>query len=241
MKMQLQLAVTFTAILILSNISFVCMASADNLSAGSLETVSSGDSYPSSEDTRQQEESAIAAPDEAPAFCAHIEYSNQGYHAVGTFTEFLPGTSLVQPLYSLDGETWQICRQMDWNLQWLGCETAEDLKMLQNQRCLFDAHEPLNRYLAGKLDRFYLKLSITLSNGITYETQAATIERGDPQPLPEELSPVANLVHAMLVRQWRPFNCYGQYQITVSADATPEDISALLPDTLPVNVSFIRG
>lgn len=160
---------------------------------------------------------------------------------MGTFTEFLPGTSLVQPLYSLDGETWQICRQMDWRLQWLGSEAAEDLKMLQNQSCLFDTHEPLDRYLAGELDRFYLKLSITLDNGITYETQAATVERGDPQPLPEELSPVANLARAILVQQWRPFNRYGQYQITVSADATPEDIFALLPDTLPVNVQLYQG
>ncbi|MBD5553922.1 MAG: hypothetical protein HDQ95_00865 [Roseburia sp.] len=179
-------------------------------------------------------------PDEAPAFSARIEYSPQGYVASGTFTEFPPNTSLVRPLYSLDGEVWQVC-ETTWNLQWLGKDTADDLEQLQNQICLFSSHEPLASYLAGQLDRFYLKLQITLENGITYETQAAIIDRSDPQPIPEEFNPVADFVSAMRIRQWRPFNSYGQFQITVSADATSEDISTLLPDTLPIEVQLYAG
>ncbi|MBD5528685.1 MAG: hypothetical protein HDR02_09830 [Lachnospiraceae bacterium] len=183
----------------------------------------------------------MAVPSEAPMFSAHIEYFHgQGYIVRGTFTEFLPGTSLVRPLYSLDGEIWQSC-QMTWNLQWLGGETADDLKQLQNQHCLYSTDEPLAGYLAGQLDRFYLKLQITLGNGITYETQAAVIDRGDPQPIPEELHPVASFVSDMLICQWRPFMRYGQYQITVSADATPETISALLPDTIPIDIQLYDG
>ncbi|MDE6518317.1 MAG: hypothetical protein K2L18_10805, partial [Acetatifactor sp.] len=211
------------------------------------ESVTSGDHFSSSDDTPEQEppndepvESGMAVPGEAPMFSAYIEYSPQGYLARGTFTEFLPGTSLISPLYSLDGEVWQSC-QTTWNLQWLDSETADDLKHLQNQTCLYSTHEPLASYLAGQLDRFYLKLQITLENGITYETRAAVIDRGDPQPIPEEFHPVASFVSDMLIRQWIPFMRYGRYQITVSADATPEDISALLPDTLPIEIQLYNG
>lgn len=117
----------------------------------------------------------------------------------------------------------------------------DDLKALQNQKCLFDTHEPLTDYLAGRLDRFCLKLQITLENGITYETQAAVIDRGNPQLIPEEYSLSADFTPDIRIRQFRPFKSQGQYQITVSADDTPENISALLPDTLPVNVQLYSG
>lgn len=215
-------------------------------------TVSSGDPSPSSADTPSREAAEDrtdgsgtgllhGAPDEAPAFSARIEYfDGQGYLVRGTFTEFLPDTCFVQPLYSLDGEAWQPSLAA-WNLQWLGKDTPDDQRMLQNQTCLFGAHEPLASYLAGTLDRFYLKLQITLENGTTYETQTAVIDRGDPRPIPEKYEPDANFASAILVRQWRPFKSHGQCQVTVSADATPEEISALLPDTLPIRVYLSAG
>ena len=246
MKIQLLLAAVSTALLTISSAFPVCAESTDRLPK-EWDTVTSGDNFSSSGDTSAQEPpvsrtegSDKTVPNEAPVFDAHIEYSPQGYVVKGTFTEFLPGTSLVRPLYSLDGEGWQFC-QITWDLQWLGSEDADDLKQLQNQTCLYSTHEPLADYLAGQLDRFYLKLQITLENGITYETQASVIDRGIPQPVPEELHPVATFVPAMLVSQWSPFKRYGQYQITVSADATPEDISALLPDTLPIEIQLYAG
>lgn len=210
-------------------------------------SVSSGDIFPSPDNTVNQTsssdettENAMAAPVETPTFTAHIEYSPQGYVVVGTFTDFLPGTCLVRPMYSSDEETWHAC-QTTWDLHWLGSEAPDDLKALQNQKCLFGTHEPLTDYLAGRLDRFCLKLQITLENGITYETQAAVIDRGEPQPLPEEYSLNADFTPDIRIRQWQPFKSQGQYQITVSADDTPENISALLPDTLPVNVQLYSG
>ena len=264
MKMKLLLATALTVLAITSNVFPVYAAGTDRLPETAVpsqdnaapyknvppeeETVSSGDPSPSSvaAPVRDQpipgtDKSGAGAPGEAPAFSARIEYfGGQGYLARGTFTEFLPDTSLVQPLYSLDGETWQPSLAA-WNLQWLGKDAPDDQRMLQNQTCLFGAHEPLASYLAGALDRFYLKLQITLENGMTYETQAAVIDRGAPRPVPEKYEPAADFASAILVRQWRPFKSYGQCQITVSADATPEEISALLPDTLPIRVYLSAG
>lgn len=241
MKIQLLLAAVSAALLTASSTFPVCAESTDRLPE-EWETVTSGDNFSSFSDTSEQEppvceteEADKTVPNEAPAFDPYIEYSPEGFVVKGTFTEFLPETSLVRPLYSLDGEVWQFC-QVTWD--------ADDLKWLQNQtyfNCLYSNHEPLTSYLAGQLDRFYLKLQITLENGITYETQAAVIDRGSPQPIPEELHPVATFIPDMLVRQWKPFKCYGQYQITVNADATPEDISALLPDTLPIEIQLYAG
>ena len=265
MKIQLKFSAALAVLLIILNTFPIFAANTDGLSEMTASsqsndstsdstspeewlTVTSGDLFPSSDSTpkpespdAESEGSDLSAPDEAPAFSAHIEFFHgQGYMARGTFTEFLPGTSLVRPLYSLDGEVWQAC-QTTWNLQWLDSETADELKKLHNQACLYSTHEPLSDYLAGQLERFYLKLQITLENGITYETQAAVIDRGDPQPIPEDFTPVARFTPSMLIRQWRPFKSYGQYQITIRADAAPEDIFALLPDTLPIEVQFYAG
>lgn len=212
--------------------------------AGAEDTLSGDSETPG--DVPVQETSSVEAlepdetvPDEAPMFSARIELSPQGYTAVGTIMESLPDTCLVQPLYSLDGESWQTCK-MTWNDLW-STGLSEDFEISQTNTCLYSFDEPLASYLAGKLDRFYLKLQITLESGISYETQSAVIDRGVPQPLPEEFSPVADFIPAMRVRQWRPFVSYGQYQLTVSANMTPEDIAALLPDTLPVEIQIYQG
>ena len=265
MKIQLQFATVLAVMLMISNTFPVYAMNADGLPEVSAspqdnillsdrdlseewKTVSSGDPFLSSDGTptpesyaAKAEESDPTVLDKAPMFSAYVElFHGQGYFARGIFTEFLPDTSLVTPLYSLDGEVWQTC-QTTWNLQWLGSENADDLKKLQNQTCLYSNQEPLAGYLAGQLDRFYLKLQITLENGVTYETQAAVIDRGDPQPLPDEFTPVASFVPDMLIRQWRPFKRYGQYQLTVSANATQEEISALLPETLPIEIQLYDG
>lgn len=175
------------------------------------------------------EKSGTPAPDEAPPFHAAVEYYSHGYYIVkGTFTEFLPDTASVHPMYSLDGENWQLCdRALDLDLQTL--------------ICLYGSEEPLKSYLDEELDSFYLKLHITRENGETYETQSALIERGVPQPVPEEISLTASFPLAMRVCEMRPFRVYGRYQITINVDASPEDVSALLPDTLPITVGLYQG
>lgn len=126
---------------------------------------------------------------DAPVFHASVEYYSHGYYVVkGTFTEFLPDTSLCRPLYSLDGTNWKPCGR-NWDLGWMNrTENEFAQENLQNQICLDNGDEPLKSYLDGKLDFFYLKLQIFRVNGDTYETQATLIERGGPQPAPAQSS-----------------------------------------------------
>lgn len=190
------------------------------------------------EPTAQSDETAALLPGEAPAFSARIEFSPQGYMVRGSLEEFVPGILLVHPLYSLDGETYQPCgHAWDLPVQDNEKEGESGLSQFQNRTCLYDRDEPLKSYLAGTLDRFYLKLRITRESGITYETQAAVIERGDVQQVPETITANAGFAPAVAAYE-RPYKRYGRYQITIKADASPEDISALLPDTLPVTISF---
>lgn len=186
------------------------------------------------------EETECPVPEEAPPFSASIQLDPQGYSVIGTFTDFPADISIVQPIYSLDGENYQVCGE-EWDLHWLGEENEEAKKKLQNQRCVRGNIEPMKSYLEGKLDRFYVKLRLTKKNGVSYDTQAAVIDRGEPQPLPEGITPIAKFVSSMLVREMRPICYYGRYQLTVKENATWEEISAYLPDTLPVEVQLQNG
>lgn len=190
--------------------------------------------------TVRAEEEDILISGEAPMFSAAIEYSFEGYVVKGSFTEFISGISHIEPLYSLDGEIWQTCGT-EWDLQRMGTEDPAELAKLQNQICLYDSFEPLKSYLAGGLDRFYLKLRLTRENGIIYETQVAVIERGTLQPIPEGITYSAAFDSFMSVFEKNPFCYYGRYQLTVNEDATEEDVSALLPDTLPIEVQLQKG
>lgn len=181
-----------------------------------------------------------AVPEEAPAFSARIEYSFEGYVVKGTFTEFPPDIIHVLPMYSLDGETWQECSD-EWDLQYLDTEDPEILAKLQNQICLYASFEPLNSYLAGTLDCFYLKLRLTKENGTTYESQTTVLNRGNPQPVPEEITLTAAFIPSMCIFEKNPFHYYGKYQLTINADAAPEDIASFLPDTLPMEVQLQKG
>lgn len=187
-----------------------------------------------------KEESAVLSDTEVPApmFSAYIEYSPQGYVVMGTFTEFSSDISLIRPLYSLNGESWHISN-VEWDLNWCDKGMGESVRC-QTQVCLYSNYEPLRSYLAGKLDRIYLKLYIAREDGSTFETQTAILERGDPQPLPEDINAVARFDKSILVSQKRPYSNHGRYQLTVSTDATAEDIAALLPDTLPVEIQLQR-
>lgn len=188
---------------------------------------------------------AATPSEEAPMFHAGIEWSPQGYIVKGTFTEFPSDISRAETFYSLDGEIYQASGE-EWNItNWSNGPWTDwnesDLEKFQNQTCLHSNTEPLKSYLAGKLDRFYVKLRLTRENGITCDTQAAIIDRGIPGAIPEELTPIASFAPSMRVRTFRPFSYYGRYQITVSEDASPEEIAALLPDTLPIKVDLFKG
>lgn len=185
-------------------------------------------------------------PDEPPEFSANIEMTFEGYVLRGTFTDFLPGTSHVRTLYSLDGETYELISKegepLDWNLNLLGAEDPSDLSLLQNQICAYSSYEPMKSYLKHDLERFYVKLQITTDIGETYETQSAVIERGIPKPPPDN-STVGAVFPASMVavdKNQRPPKPYGRYQITVREGASQEEVYALLPDTLPIEVRILK-
>lgn len=174
--------------------------------------------------------SDIQIPDEKPMFSASIEHCSDGYVVKGSFTEFLPDTSSAMLQYSLDGESWQDCA-MEWDLY----------HNRENQICLYNRFEPLKSYLAGELNHFYLRLYITMKNGKTYETQAALIERSNFGPVPEEITFTANFAPSMLSCEIGPSGSRtycGKYQLTISESSSAEDIAALLPDTLPIQIDI---
>lgn len=191
-------------------------------------------------------ETVYPVPDEPPAFSAYIDRMVSGYVVKASFTDFTPDIAWIYMLYSLNGEDWQQTPdEFEWNLDHLGTEDEIKLHELQNQRCLEQWFEPLKNYVAGEIDHFYLKLCIVKQNGLSYESQAAVIERGGLQPIPEGAQCTAYFASEMTITKLNPPSRlplrYGGFQLTVSADATAEDILALLPDTLPIKVEITRG
>lgn len=185
------------------------------------------------------EESGILNPDEKPMFSATIKKQFDGYVVWGYLTEVLTDTVLIQPQYSLDGENWQDC---DAALAWAPLEDDDPLyNSPQDRIWLYETHEPLKSYVAGKLERFYLRLHIARKNGVTYETQTALIEKGEPEPVPEGMTATAYFSLSMLFREPGSRIYCGGYQLNVSTDTTSEDITSLLPDTLPIQVDLKNG
>ncbi len=183
------------------------------------------------------------APEVPPDFTAIIDPTEQGYLLKGKFTDFLPNTVRVRPLYSLDGENYQvICQEepYDWQLDKLGAENESELSRLHNQICAASSVEPLKSYLDGEINMFYTKLQITLEDGVSYYTKTFEIARGTPRPLPDNAQVYALFPSSMRVidRSVRPFYTYGKYQIVVREDAKIEEIYSVLPKTVPVEIQI---
>lgn len=183
------------------------------------------------------------APEVPPDFTARIDPTEQGYLLKGKFTDFLPNTVRVRPLYSLDGENYQvICQEepYDWQLEKLGAENEAELNRLHNQICAASSVEPLKSYLDGAINMFYIKLQITLEDGVSYYTKPFEIARGTPKPLPDNAQVYALFPSSMRVidRSVRPFYTYGKYQITVREDADTQEIYGVLPNTVPVEIQI---
>ena len=172
----------------------------------------------------REEKPNIPASGGALTFNPEIKYTFQNYVIEAILADSNLDTSLIKPLYSLDGENYQDCGEA-----WDVCSFGRQYKF-----CLYSNCEPMKSYLAGKLNCFYLKLHITKENGATYETQPAVIDRNKPQPIPEGLEPHAMFSPAIAVIQVRPFDYFGGYQLTINENTSAEEILACLPDTHPV-------
>lgn len=228
MKIKKTLAAAFAALLIVSN---SIPSSAQDPQSLQEETTTSDESASQQPTAETGEEPDSAVPDEVPAFHPEIKASFQNYMIEAILADSNLDANLVQPLYSLDGETYQDCGDA-----WDACPYGDQYRFKLYSNC-----EPLKSYLKETLDRFYLKLHVTKENGVTYETQAAVIDRGHPQPIPENISVSAMFSPDLAVIKTRPFDYYGGYQLTVSEHATAEEISVYLPDTLPVKINLMAG
>lgn len=212
------------------------MTEAQTLPLSCEETAQEEEPCTPSDETSLQETADAAEKATMLEFRAAIEYSHQGYRVMGTFTEFPPDIIQIQPFCSQDQKTYEACG-FEWDLQMIEAFRVAETKSLT---CLFSNNEPLKSYLEGSLDRFYLKLRLTDKNGTLYETQTVLIDRGAPQPVPEEITVLACFASNMRVRETKPPRYYGKYQLTVKETATAKELSAVLPDTLPVAVSFLK-
>ena len=243
MRMRQKLGISLTALLILLHAFPLFMTRAEAFGSGPIETytgalqsdsatVSGGETHASVSGG----DPASSIPGKAPAFSACVEYRPQGYVVRGSLTEIPTGLSSVQVLYSLDGETYLVSED-EWVL--FSAEDEVEPSTRLNQICLWYVREPLRSYAAGELERIYLKLRFCREDGITYDSQTAVIDRGEPETIPENSTLYACFDSSVRVRGNRPFGYYGRYQITVNAATSPEDIMALLPDTLPVEIQIL--
>lgn len=193
-----------------------------------------------------EDETEYPVPDEPPEFHAYIERKPLGYIVKGTFTEFTPDITHIYPMYSLDGKNWQrVDDEYEWDLtllEYLGTDNENGLHELQNQMLgLEDMREPLKSYVTGEIECIYVKMHIIRQNGRSYDSKSAVIEQ-TLLPIPDDTTYSARFYSTVVVREWNPNTRrnreYGRYQLTVSSDTKTEDISALLPDTLPIQVEL---
>lgn len=181
-------------------------------------------------------------PEEPRMFEACVEWSPQGWIVKGTLEDFPPDVCQIQPMCSTDGVTYLNCGQ-EWDLTWLNSEEEGAVEKMKSQRCLYDSEEPFKSYLGKDLDRFYMKLRIVREGGAVCETKEAVIQRGELCPVPAECDLTACFAPELFVREGRPpkIKYYGRYQMTVREDASGEEISSCLPDTLPVEIQIHNG
>lgn len=231
-NIQLALAALTTALILAGNLS---ASAAVSLPTGEAELPAPVADNEVPAQTMDSETPAQTAVNEVPPFSAYIGFSGQGYAVFGN-TTFPDGTCRVQNLYSLDGENYEV---YDWEWQ---IPVVSGCAIKTPQVCLKANNEPLKSYLAGTLDRFYLKLHITKDDGTTYESEAAVIERNRaPQPVPDDLALGARFDSSMRVFDRNKHRFYNKYQLSVKEHATVDEIASYLPETLPVQVQVGDG
>lgn len=201
-------------------------------------TASSSDASRSESSSGAEWQEGVPVPAEMPEFKACIEHDGQGYYVYGTFAVSASDLAAIQLLYSLDGEAYTVCG-LDLKLP---AAKENEPKSMQNQFFLRPFAEPFKSYIDKAIDCFYLKLRFIRKDETAFESQTVSIDRGKPQPLPEEITSAATFASSMSVTEWWPWPArrYGRYQLTIRADAAPKDIAAYLPDTLPIKINLFK-
>ncbi|MEG0272977.1 MAG: hypothetical protein RR639_05370 [Hydrogenoanaerobacterium sp.] len=161
-----------------------------------------------------------------------LKQSFEGYGIFVTLPDMSEDMTSIIPCYSFD--------DIDY--------TAEDYNALlvdlsqKTQQCFWSMESPLLEYLAGKKDKFYIKLKITYQNGIESMTQSACISRSlEEQQLPADCNLAAWYDTPIRTIQYNPLKIFGQYHFTVPANATPAELAALLPAQVPVELQITQN
>lgn len=169
-------------------------------------------------------------PPVAPAFTAELRLTHEGWGVYGTLSEITEDMTGIVPCYSLDGVEFISEDYNAWQL---------DPDYLQ-QQCFWPMESPLLEYLAEEVDCFNVKLEITYKDGSVGFTEVVTMEREGTAPLPGEYRVEAVYAASVLNISYRPPSIRGQYHFTVSDTATPEELAALLPKTVPVELQIYQ-
>lgn len=193
-------------------------------------------------------------PETPPPFSADIKLGWFSYSVLGHFSDFAPNVAKVCNTYSWGGLSYQYSDPdypTMWEMTYLGNNDPQAIKRLENQEVAQYYEEPLESFLAGDRDSFYLRLEITTEDNQVYYSEAVQIARQERQLVPEHLQPSARFGFDLAVKEMhnRPDTdedgedeyiayTHGEYQLSVREDATSEEIMALLPETVPVRVLF---
>lgn len=166
----------------------------------------------------------------APAFTAELRLTHEGWGVYGTLSEITEDMTGIVPCYSFDGVEFISEDYNAWQL---------DPDYLQ-QQCFWPMESPLLEYLEEEVDCFNVKLEITYKDGSVGFTEVVTMEREGTAPLPEEYRVEAVYAASILNISYHPPSIRGQYHFTVSDTATPEELAALLPKTVPVELQIYQ-
>lgn len=167
-----------------------------------------------------------------PAFSAELRLSFDGWGLMGTLSEITADMLCVTPCYSLDRSTYLPVEYNNWNI------SEVDNPTLLRQQCFWEIQSPLAEYLSGEIDSFSIRLKITYQDSSVYFTQAVFFERGDPTPLPDSYLVQGWYDGPVRIIAYRPIRIWGQYHFTVADTATPEELTALLPTQVPVELQI---
>lgn len=176
---------------------------------------------------------AAPIPPTAPAFTAELVHRWEGWGLYGTLSEMTEDITAIVPCYSMDGEDYIPEEYNAWQLD------SYDPDLLR-QQCFGQIESPLKEFLAEEIDRFYVKLQITYEGGSIVLTEAVPFDRAGPAPLPAEYQVQAWYAVPIRNISCEPPSIRGQYHFTVPNTATPEELKALLPQTVPVELQIYR-
>ncbi|MEG1779260.1 MAG: hypothetical protein RR263_04100, partial [Oscillospiraceae bacterium] len=166
-------------------------------------------------------------------FTVELCQSFEGYSIKGTLKDISTDMVSIIPCYSFDGENYIPEEYNKW-------EIYTDM---QTQQCFWESDIPLKEFLDKKENSIYFKLKITYEDNTVVWTQANSIVRDlTIKPLPDDY-----LVQAWydspirIIKYSSPPEICGQYNFTVSDTATTEDLMALLPEQIPIELQISQS